>query len=108
MAQGGEWFSSLTTCVPNPCGQAYIIEPDGSGAYPTIQAGVNASFDGDTLILGEGTFVGTGNRDIDILGKELVIRSRLDDPALCGSTASGSAAASCSPTARTPLRFYKV
>jgi len=61
----------------------YSILPDGSGDYPTIQAGVDAIMDGDVLELGAGTFAGPGNRDIDFLGKAITIRSQSGDPETC-------------------------
>ena len=32
----------------------YVIEPDGSGDFPTIQAAINASSDGDIIELADG------------------------------------------------------
>ncbi len=43
--------------------------------YPTIQAAVDACIDGDVVTLAEGTYVGVGNRDIDVSGKQITIRS---------------------------------
>ena len=43
--------------------------------YPTIQAAVDACVDGDVVTLADGTYVGIGNRDIDVSGKQIAIRS---------------------------------
>ncbi len=43
--------------------------------YPTIQAAINAAIDDDTVIIAPGTYSGSGNRDIDFLGKAITIRS---------------------------------
>ncbi|MBE9507872.1 MAG: hypothetical protein IMY86_07455 [Chloroflexi bacterium] len=60
-----------------------VVHPDGSGEWPTIQAAVAASEDGDTVELTDGTFTGAGNRDIDFLGKSITIRSQGADPLHC-------------------------
>jgi hypothetical protein len=43
--------------------------------YPTIQAAINASANGDTVFVAPGTYTGDGNRDIDFLGKAITVRS---------------------------------
>jgi outer membrane protein assembly factor BamB len=43
--------------------------------YPTIQEAVNASTDGDEVVVLPGTYTGPGNRDIDLLGKAITVRS---------------------------------
>jgi hypothetical protein len=44
-------------------------------AYPTIQAAVNAAHNGDVVLVADGTYTGAGNRDIDLLGKAITLRS---------------------------------
>ena len=41
---------------------------------PTIQAGVNATADDDTVLVASGTYTGSGNRDIEI-DKRIVVMS---------------------------------
>ncbi|MEZ4649958.1 MAG: right-handed parallel beta-helix repeat-containing protein [Candidatus Eisenbacteria bacterium] len=55
------------------------VAPDGSGDYPTIQDAVVAAISGDTILLADGTFLGTGNKDVDLLGKTLIIASANGD-----------------------------
>ena len=47
-----------------------------TAAYPTIQAAVNATQSGDTVIVADGTYSGPGNRDIDFGGKSLTVTSQ--------------------------------
>ena len=51
------------------------IDNDGSADFSTIQAAIDDSNDGDTIIVADGTYTGVGNRDIDFLGKAITLRS---------------------------------
>lgn len=53
--------------------RVYIVKPDGTGDYRTIQAAVDAVAIGDVIHLTAGTFRGTGNRDIDFRGKAIAV-----------------------------------
>ncbi|MCK5330582.1 MAG: hypothetical protein KAK01_04170, partial [Candidatus Marinimicrobia bacterium] len=50
-----------------------IVKKDGTGDYTTIQAGINAAVDGDTLLVYEGTYV----ENIIFNGKSIVVGSEI-------------------------------
>jgi hypothetical protein len=42
---------------------------------PTIQAGIDAALESDTVLVAPGTYTGDGNRDLDFHGKDIVLMS---------------------------------
>lgn len=43
--------------------------------YPTVQSAIDASLNGDTVLVADGVYTGSGNRDIDFLGKAITVKS---------------------------------
>jgi hypothetical protein len=80
----------LIGAYPVACG-GYVVNPDGTGDLPTIQAAVDACVDGDVIDLTDGVFAGAENRDIDFRGKAIIVRSQCGDPAACIIDCEGSA-----------------
>ncbi len=77
---------------PAAHGATHLVQPDGGGAFPTIQAALGAAAAGDTVLLADGIFTGDGNRDLDPLGKPLVIRGLSGQAEVCVIDCEGSAA----------------
>ena len=77
----------LTILAMLPCHAATLLVPE---QFPTIQAGVDAAAVGDTVSLKPDLYFGEGNRDIDFGGKDLVLRSRDNDPSTCIIACQGS------------------
>ena len=49
---------------------------DGThGPKKTIQGGIDAAIDGTKVFVADGTYTGTGNRDVDFSGKSITLRS---------------------------------
>ena len=71
-----------------PCSGATItVNWDGSGDYTTIQAAINDANDFDTVIVADGTYTGSGNRNLDFGGKAITVRStEPNNPAVVAAT----------------------
>jgi hypothetical protein len=57
--------------------------------YPTIQSAIIAAWDGDTILVADGTYTGFGNRDIEFYGKAITLKSE-NGPANCIIDCQGS------------------
>lgn len=68
----------------------YLVTPDGSGDFPTIQAALDATLEADIIELADGFYCGEGNRDLDFAGKAVMLRSVSDDPTTCVIDCQGS------------------
>lgn len=73
----------LVSIAPLTSAATYVVDPDGTGDFPTIQAAIDAAVDGDVIELTDGTFTGAGNHDIDYRGKAIRIASQSGDPLAC-------------------------
>jgi len=77
--------------LPPPV-SVYLVKPDSTGDFPTIQAALDSAADGEIIELADGTYAGDGNRDLDCGGKNLIVRSENRDPQVCIIDCAGSEA----------------
>ncbi len=83
-------------------GMAAATERHVPSGYATIQAAINACNNGDVVIVAPGTYTGTGNRDIDFLGKAITVRSTdPNDPNIIAATIID-----CNSTVANPHRGF--
>jgi parallel beta-helix repeat protein len=68
-------LTALFISVTSMFGFTIIVDCNGGGDYDTIQDGIDAAVDGDTVLVAPCTYTGLGNRDIDFGGKEIVVMS---------------------------------
>ncbi|MFC1572634.1 hypothetical protein ACFL6M_03440 [Candidatus Eisenbacteria bacterium] len=80
----------LVGAAPVACGDIYIVNPDGTGDFATIQAAIDAAQVWDIIELTDGTFQGDGNRDIEFHGKAITVRSQNQDARSCIIDCEGS------------------
>ncbi|MCK4412016.1 MAG: right-handed parallel beta-helix repeat-containing protein [Candidatus Eisenbacteria sp.] len=88
----GDWIVGEGSCDPDPCGPwTYRVSPDGTGDFETIQEAIGNVRNIATIELENGVFTGPGNRDVQLLGKEITIRSASGIPDSCTIDCGGSA-----------------
>ena len=87
------WAAVLMLAAGGAESRTWYVKPDGSGEVLTIQAGIDSAATADTVLLADGVFAGAGNRDLDFMGKEIVVRSESGDPDLCIIDCGGTASA---------------
>ena len=80
---------ALSVAIPIASATTYLVKPDGTGDFPTIQAAIDASQPGGEVLLSDGTFTGDGNRDLHF-GKSLTLRSQSGKPSACTIDCQGS------------------
>jgi hypothetical protein len=70
----------------------FTIRADGTGDLASIQDAIDIAWDGNIVELEDGVYAGDGNRDIDLLGKTITIRSASGDFTTCIIDCQGSEA----------------
>lgn len=70
---------------------SYVVNAQGTGDFPTIQAAVDSCLGGEIIELEDGIFRGDGNRDVNYLGKAITIRSQTGNREACIIDCQGSA-----------------
>lgn len=67
-----------------------LVDPSGGGDYTTIQPAIDAAATGDTVALVDHVYTGTGNRDLDMLGKAITVCSQSGNRDACIIDCQGS------------------
>jgi len=69
---------SVGGLIPLAEDQENLVFPDGSGAFPTIQAAIDGLDPESIILLAPGEFTGDGNREL-VLGRPIVLRAYQPD-----------------------------
>jgi len=56
-------------------GRTIYVDDDGPADFNNIQAAIDDSNDGDTILVADGRYTGEGNRDIEFRGKAITVKS---------------------------------
>ncbi len=71
--------SATPSGTPTPSSGTVLHVP---GEYSTIQTAINAAQNGDTVLVADGTYTGSGNRDIEFYGRAITLISE-NGPEYC-------------------------
>ncbi|MHC4397222.1 MAG: right-handed parallel beta-helix repeat-containing protein [Planctomycetota bacterium] len=66
----------LLAMVSTTAGEIITVDDDGPADFNNIQAAIADTNDGDTVSVADGTYTGDGNRDIQLTGKSITVRSK--------------------------------
>jgi hypothetical protein len=73
--------------------------------YPTIQQAINASGNGDVVVVAPGVYSGPGNRDLEFNGKAITVTSQIN-PANPNPNTIASTIIDCQGSKRDPYRAF--
>ena len=76
-------IAACATATVAPQGATYVVNPQGTGDFPTIVEALAAAEGGDRIELADGVFEGPGNHNLDFNGKAIIVCSQSGDPTTC-------------------------
>jgi len=85
--EGDVWMFTTGPAPP----RVITVDDDGPADFNNIQAAIDDSNDGDTVLVANGTYTGHGNRDIDFHGKAITVKSE-NGPETCIIDCNGTEA----------------
>ncbi len=72
----------LALASPARAGTTITVGPGGGYDYSTIKQAINAASNGDTVVVADGNYTGTNNKNLNFNGKAITVQSE-NGPANC-------------------------
>jgi len=60
--------------------ETWYVQADGSGEAPTIQAAIDSTTHGDTVLIADGVYTGVGNCELDFRGRRGILLTSANGP----------------------------
>ncbi len=76
---GSAWMSLASPSIA----KTYVVNPEGTGDFPTIQEAIDATVDGDVVQLEDGVYLFFPNEALLFQGKEITLASQSGNPEAC-------------------------
>jgi hypothetical protein len=73
----------LALTVRTALAETYLVNPEGTGDFPTMQAAIDAAVDGDVVVLADRTYRFFPNVALQFYGEEITLESQSGNPASC-------------------------
>lgn len=70
-------------CTGTGPGEPFLVAPDGSGDFLSLQEAIDHVGNGGVIQLANGVYTGEGNRDLELSHKTLTIESEAGSPVSC-------------------------
>jgi hypothetical protein len=80
-------FVTILVVVPGSTVLADILNVPGD--YPTIQEAIDSAVDGDEVVVADGVYTGSGNKNLNFHGKLITVRSE-NGPSTCTIDCEGA------------------
>jgi len=90
----GGWFAAVAVVLAASgvadAGSTITVGPGGGYDHATIQPAIDAAVSGDDVVVADGIYTGADNKNLDLGGRLITVRSESGDPTACVIDCEGS------------------